>query len=263
MKKTCSVLACLLVLPAIATAQSSSQTENPPSRWGVGLGLSVSNSPYAGEGTKTTALPLLQYEGERFFLRGLTGGAHLYRSQTFGLDAIASVRTDGINATDFGAAELARNGIDRNLLEDRDNGLDLGLSGTWRTNAGDFQLSAKADVTGASEGFELTAKYSRDFTVGRGRLTPSIGVSYLSKDSANYYFGTLKEEVARGVVDYKPGAVTIPKIGLTYIHPIGQQWRLMTGVQYKFLPNKVSASPLLKADTKGEGSVVLGISRSF
>ena len=51
---------------------------------------------------------------------------------------------------------------------------------------------------------------------------------------ANYYYGTLKDEVSRGVVDYKPGAATIPELGLTYTHPIGENWHFMSSVQYKF-----------------------------
>lgn len=263
MNKSCSVFACLLTLPALASAQTVSQPESSSPSWGLGLGLGVSDSPYAGEGTKITPLPLLHYEGERFFFRGLTGGAHLFRNDTFELNAIASLRTDGIDAKDFGKKELAHNGIDRNLLEDRDNGLDMGLAASWRGAAGKFELTAKADVTGTSEGFELAAKYGYEFEVGRGSLEPSISVSHLSKDMANYYYGTLKDEVARGVVDYKPGAATIPKVGLTYIHPIGQNWQFMSSVQYKFLPNDISDSPLLEADTDGEGSVMFGISRSF
>lgn len=263
MNKSSTVLACLLTLPTLATAQTVSQSEPSSPSWGLGLGLGVSNSPYAGEGTKITPLPLIHYEGERFFFRGMTGGAHLIQTQTFGLDIIASLRTDGIDAKDFGRKELARNGIDRDQLEDRDNGLDMGLTASWRGAAGKFELTAKGDVSGASEGFELAAKYGYEFEVGRGSLEPTVSVSYLSKDTANYYYGTLKDEVARGVVDYKPGAVTIPKLGLTYTHPIGENWKFVSAVQYKFLPNEISDSPLVKSGTNGEGSVMFGISRSF
>ncbi|MCQ3000784.1 MipA/OmpV family protein [Pseudomonas syringae] len=261
MIKSCSVLACLLTLPTLAMAQTGSQSDSP--RLGLGLGIGISESPYAGEGTKLTPLPLIHYEGERFFVRGLTGGAHLMRNESFELNVIASLRTDGIDADDFGRKELARNGINRDLLEDRDSGLDMGLSASWRGEAGKLELTAKSDVSGASEGYELSAKYGYEFAVGRGSLEPTVTVTHLSKDSANYYYGTLKDEVARGVVDYKPGAVTIPEVGLTYVHPMGDKWRFLSSVQYKFLPGDISDSPLLEDDTSGEASVMFGISRSF
>lgn len=260
MNKTCLALACFFALPTFAAAQTAAP-DSP--RWSLGAGIGLTDSPYAGEGTKVTPLPLLRYEGDRFFFRGLTGGAHLFSNSAFSLDAIASLRMDGIDAKDFGRQELARNGINRNLLKNRDNGLDLGLVASWRSSVGEFELTAKADASGASEGYELEAKYGYEFEIGRGSLTPGISVSYLSKDMANYYYGTLKEEVARGVVNYKPGAATIPKLGVTYMHPIGQDWRFMSALQYKFLPSKISDSPLLESKPKGETSIIFGLTRSF
>lgn len=105
MNTTRSVLACLLALPTLAAAQAQDQSSPTTARWGLGLGLAVSDSPYAGEGNKTTALPLLHYEGERFYFRGLTAGAHLIHNKSFSLDAIASLRMDGIKAKDFGTSE--------------------------------------------------------------------------------------------------------------------------------------------------------------
>lgn len=261
MIKSCSVLACLLTLPALAIAQTGSPADS--SGLALGLGVGISESPYAGEGTKITPLPLIHYEGERFFVRGLTAGAHLMHDESFELNVIASLRTDGIDAKDFGRKELARNGINRDLLEDRDSGVDMGLSASLRGAAGKLQLTAKSDVSGASEGYELSARYGYEFSIGRGSLEPTIAVSHLSKDSANYYYGTLKDEVARGVVDYKPGASTIPELGLTYVHPIGDNWRFVSSVQYKFLPGDITDSPLLEDDTSGAGSVMFGISRGF
>ncbi|UNB65682.1 MipA/OmpV family protein [Pseudomonas syringae group genomosp. 7] len=261
MIKSSSVLACLFTLPNLVAAQAESQQDAP--RLGVGLGVGISDSSYAGEGTNITPLPLIHYESERLFVRGLTGGAHVIRREGFELNVIASLRTDGIDAKDFGRKTLARNGINRDLLDDRDGGLDMGISASWQGAAGKFELTAKSDVSGASEGYELSAKYGYELVVGRGSLEPTLTVSHLSKNTANYYYGTLKDEVARGVVDYKPGASTIPEIGLTYVHPVGDRWRFMSSVQYKFLPGDISDSPLLEDAASGEGSVMFGISRSF
>lgn len=177
------VLATLLALPSLAAAQTTpeadpSLAEQSPYRWGLGLGAIASDSPFAGEGTRINPVPLILFEGERVFLRGITGGYHIVKGETFSLDAIAALRMDGVAADDLGSEELARNGIDRALLEDRDDSLDLGLVGTWEGAAGEFEFTAKADVTGTSEGYELTARYGYPITVGRGRLTPSVSVSH-------------------------------------------------------------------------------------
>ncbi|WP_372393370.1 MipA/OmpV family protein [Xanthomonas sp. NCPPB 3582] len=261
-------LAALFALPATAIAQTTPQTdpalsEQGPYRWGIGFGAVALDSPFAGEGTRINPIPLVLFEGQRFFFRGISGGAHLVNGDSFGLDAIVALRLDGVDAKDLGAAELARNGIDRALLEDRDHGVDVGLAGVWRVGAGELELTAKGDVTGTSDGYELTARYGYAIDIGRGQLTPSISVSHLSKDLANYYYGTRDAEVARGVVDYAPGSATVTSVGLTYLRPIGQRWQLLTRLQYSVLPGALSDSPLLEPDRDGVGSVLVGVSWGF
>ena len=110
-----------------AMAQSADASAQKP-RWGFGLGAVVSDSVYAGEGTRVKPVPLLSYEGERFYWRGISGGAHLMRIGDLAVDATLSGRMDGVDRKDFGTAELAERGVNRALLSDRDNGLDLGLA---------------------------------------------------------------------------------------------------------------------------------------
>lgn len=124
-------------------------------------------------------------------------------------------------------------------------------------------MTAKGDVSGSSDGYELAANYGYEFGVGFGSFTPSVGFNHLSKNMSNYYYGTLGDEVSLGVVNYKPGAVTIPKIGLTYSQSLGERWQFVSVLQYKFLPNDISDSPLIEDGADGQTSVMLGISRDF
>ncbi|MGH6711433.1 MAG: MipA/OmpV family protein, partial [Bradyrhizobium sp.] len=219
--------------------------------------------PYAGEGTRVMPIPLVSFQGEKFHFRGLSAGWQLIGGDSFELSAIAKFRLDGFNVDDLGKTELAANGLDYRLLEDRDNGLDLGLSAKWSGAAGEIEAEILADAVDASGGQEMSLKYGYPFDLGKGRLTPSVGVTWLSKDMANYYYGTLDEEVARGVVDYKPGAVAIPEIGASYFRPIGQKWSLIGFVKYAALPDEITDSPLIEPDTDGTFSVFVGFSRGF
>ena len=106
-------LAVLLLMPCLALAQSTDdrppgQTTNEDDRWHIGLAASVRDSPYAGEGTRTRPLPLLGFEGERVFWRGLSGGVHLVDGPRFTLDAIVSGRFDGFADAASGAELPAR-----------------------------------------------------------------------------------------------------------------------------------------------------------
>lgn len=85
----------------------------------------------------------------------------------------------------------------------------------------------------------------------------------MSKKLSNYYFGTHDAEVARGVVNYKPDSAAVPSIGIDVVHPLSGKWIILGGPSYKILPTKITDSPLLKKDTNGSASLVLGVSRGF
>lgn len=259
MKPSLSVLLLLSTASGVAAAQE--QTQAP--RWALGIGTAVSDTVYAGEGTRVTPFPLVAYEGERFFWRGISGGAHLLKNGAFTFDATLSARLDGIDRDDFGSAELAQNGINRALLDDRDDALDLGLAAGWRGAAGQLTIGVKGDVTGTSKGFEASVTYAYPIQWGATRISPSIGVSHYSKKLANYYYGTLPEEVARGVRSYQPGSAAIARIGVDVMRPFAGRWAFIGNLSYRKLPGKLSDSPLLERDTDGVVSGFIGLSRGF
>lgn len=254
---TCAALACL-ALPTAAFAQSSPVRE----QWTLGIGAAAIDSPYAGEGTRVRPFPLIGYEGERVFLRGLTGGVHVYRSGGFSVDAIVSARLYGFDISDLGAVELRANGVEPGLLGDRDDGLDAGARLSYGGNWGAIAFDAVHDITGTSEGYELALDYRYTWLLRRGALTANVGASRMSDDLAGYYFGTLDTEVARGVTAYAPGSTTVPRVGLTATVPLGTtKWQLLGSVEMQFLPDALRDSPLLDADSERSGRFVLGLSR--
>lgn len=259
----------LLVLPATALAQTSS---TGPDKWAVGIGAAVIDSPYAGEGTRVRAFPLVSYDGERVFLRGISGGVHLYQSRQLTFDAILSARLYGFDIDDLGHAELLANGVDASLLSDRDDSLDAGFRATFGSTWGAISLEAVHDITDTSGGYEISLDYRYMWLFDRTALTASAGTSWMSSDLAGYYFGILDEEVARGVAAYSPGSALVPRIGLTLTHTISStQWQIFGSVEYQFLPSEIRDSPLLEPEGYGSdryrndgiGRLALGLSRRF
>jgi outer membrane protein len=246
-----------------ATDASTAAQEIRPPRWGVGVAVVANDNQYAGQGSRITPFPAVTYQGDRFYFFGITAGWRFINTETFQLAAVTSLRFDGFDVEDLGREELARNGLDESLLDDRDDGIDVGLSASWTGAAGELELEILTDVSGASEGQEASLKYGYPFQWGKTRITPSVGVSHRSKDLANYYFGTLDEEVARGVVDYKPGSVTVPQVGVFVTRPIGRKWRALGSVTYSSFPDELKDSPLLEPDSNGSTSLLLAITRNF
>ena len=251
----------ILVVTLLSISGAASAQQAP--RWGLGIGAAVSDSVYAGEGTRVTPFPLVSYQGERFYWRGISGGAHLVKRGGFALDATLSARFDGIDRDDFGVAELAERGIDRALLEDRDDAVDLGLAGSWSGALGQLDLGIKGDITSTSKGHEANITYSYPIQWGSTRIAPNVGVSHLSKKLTNYYYGTLPEEVARGVANYQPGSAAVARVGIDVMRPFAGNWVFIGNLAYRKLPTKLSDSPLVEKDKDGSVSAFIGFSRGF
>lgn len=64
------------------------------SPWGIGVAAAVSDSPYVGEGTRVIPVPLLSYEGERFYFRGITAGWRLVDTPGFELAVLGKARLE-------------------------------------------------------------------------------------------------------------------------------------------------------------------------
>jgi Outer membrane protein V len=260
-----ALLALIAVLPASALAQSvssdGSADAQASSRWRIGMGIAAFDNAYVGQGTKVMPFPLLNYEGERFFFRGVTGGVHLWSGGGLAVDAIVTTGFNNINADDFSRSGLARRGIDRDDLEDRDRSIDAGLAATWGGKAGYLRMEAKSDVSGTSKGQEYSLEYGYPMRWRRFSVTPTVGATYLSSKVANYYYGIHNAEIQHGVASYQPGAAWVPETGISVTHPIGAKWVWMIRAKYSALPSKLSNSPLV--DGSYGSSLFLGFSRAL
>ncbi len=260
-----AALACSLSFTALAQDPPGAEGpgEQGPPRWGLGLGAVAVDSAYAGEGSRVMPFPLVAFNGERFYFEGLGAGWKFIETDHLNVAAVVKFRMDGFDVKDLGRRELAENGLDYRVLEDRDKGLDLGAKAVWSSFIGELEIEALADVADASGGQELSLQYGYGVPFLGGQLTPNVGVTWQSKDMANYYYGTLDKEVARGAIDYKPGSVTIPHVGVSYFRPLGEKWSMMGFVQYKRLPDKITDSPLIERDADSSATVFLGFTRGF
>lgn len=205
-KFLCPVLACSLSFAALAQeGPGGGPDDQGPPRWGLGLAAVVTDSPYAGEGTRVMPIPLVSYHGERFYFEGLGAGWVFLKNDSFELAAVAKGRMDGFDVKDLGRSELARNGVDYRLLDDRDMGLDLGAKVKWSGRGGELEAELLADATDTSGGQEFSLQYGYGFDVGKARLTPNAGVTWQSKDMANYYYGTGRGGARRGRLQARRG----------------------------------------------------------
>lgn len=264
---------CLALLPGLWIGSSAADdgagvtdmTADPrrPDGASFGLGLIASDSEYAGEGARTRIVPLLGYEGERLFFRGIGGGVHLWQSDGLSIDAIATARLDGWDAEDLGRSELAARGIERDLLEDRDLGVDVGASASFSGRGGRVEFEVRTDVSQGDAGSSAELSYSLPLPVRGALLVPAVSVTRWSGARGNYHYGTLDAEIARGVPRYRPGALTLPTLSLAYLRDVGAQWQLVAAAELRPLPDEVRDSPLVDADAEASASLFVGLSRRW
>ena len=239
---------CLIPLNAIAD-------ENQPAikrstGFSTGLGIVGSTGLYIGEDTNLIPVPLLSYEGDRFFLRGLYAGMKLYKNELFTLNGIVNVNMNKLDVDDLNESKLAQKNLSRVQLEDRDISADVGLEAIVKVPYGIISVQAVNDIGNASDAAEVKANYQYFWRLNnQWTLMPNVGVEWLSDSRANYYYGTLDSEVAKGVEKYRPNNLIIPYLSLGASYSLNPKIRVTSAVTHKFLPDKIVNSPLIDKDS--------------
>ena len=112
----------VLIVAASACAGDAAAAEPPP-RWTFGALAIERDAPYRGLDEDVLVVPLVRFEGERAYLRGLRGGIVAVREGGFEFGPFLQVRGDGYDAGDSGF--LAG-------MDDRRFSLDAGVAASWR-----------------------------------------------------------------------------------------------------------------------------------
>lgn len=255
----------LLFIPVISSAAEKQQPRPPmakPQGLSVGLGVAGSTGVYIGEKTEVIPVPVISYESDRFFVRGLTAGAQVYAERFFAVNAITSVNMMNLDVDDLSASNLSAKNINKSQLEDRDRSVDLGLEGIVRLPYGIFSMQAVNDIGGASDGAELRFNYQYLWRMNpQLTLIPNLGLDWLSDKRANYYYGTLGAEVARGIEAYQPDNVFIPHVSLGANYKLTDKLSFSGVAMQKFLPDDVKKGPLI--DKSSSTNFYMGVSYKF
>ena len=263
LKKIVTITA--LCIPTLAFAEKQPQRPaqtGKPQGLSVGLGAVGSSGIYIGEKTEIIPVPVIAYESERFFVRGLSAGAALYGDRVFSVNAIANVNMMNLDVGELSTRQLAEKGISKAQLEDRDRSVDLGVEASMRKPYGIISAQALHDVGGASEGTELRLNYQYFWQIDpRLSLIPNVGVEWLSDKRANYYYGILNSEVVRGVDAYRPDQVFIPHVSLGANYVINEKVNVFGVAMQKFLPNKVQDGPLV--DQSSQTNFYMAVNYKF
>ena len=247
MKKT---ILCASLL-AISSAASASE---------FSLGITTSYSPavYKGNDAKFTPFPMINYQGENFYIRGTEAGFALFPQGT-PLNIIPHVKYDGrsLDPSDADSADLK-------LLDERKAGALGGVTIQALTTTGVIEITAGADLSGNHDGVYAEAVWKLPIKTADYLIMPEFGYTYYDSNFNDYYYGVTAEEAVK--TSSAITAFDAPDEGqlfaaLTYQQKITENVQITTQVRYSKFGSKVSDSSILDRDSAVSGS--LGISYIF
>ena len=228
-----------LVAVGVQAEQTPQENQVKEAKWFVGAGAVVVSKPHIGVDAKIYPIPLIGYEGERAYLRGIMAGYRLFKGERWSLGPILRPRFDGYEASD----STALTG-----MSDRDPSLDAGAEWSWRADWGLLGVSLVTDVLGKHHGQELEFSYTALFPYAGFEFVPSAALRWQSSNLTDYYYGVRTEEAAAGRPAYAPGDTITPVVRLMVRRKLSEKWSALGAAQYEWYGSEITDSPIVDDD---------------
>lgn len=203
--------------------------------WSLGLGFRNGTFPYVGQDEIDDLLPLIIYNGERFFIDGTRAGFHLYSDEEWLIGTYAAYRFAGFNED---------NSIELDGM-DRDDGIDGRFAVTRLTDFGSFTFDIGADVSNASQGWDAELKWGKRFKYGNFLFRPWVGVTYEDEKLVNYYFGVNPSESTEVRPTYYTSDAIEWRYGIDLSYRLAQNHFVGFNMQYSELDSTKINSPIV------------------
>ncbi|WP_027328344.1 MipA/OmpV family protein [Marinimicrobium agarilyticum] len=223
----------------------------PSGQLGVGIGMVGQSSPYRDSNAQPVQpIPAIFYIGERLQWTGPRVRYTLTGSTDWRLALQGDLRLGAYEDAD--SSYLADMG-------DRDTTFMLGLA-VIGDLPGNFRLSGSVsqDLFDRSGGQVASLSLSRGFQWGNARLSPSVGINWLSDDLADYEFGVPASAATKWRPSYSPGSALNPELGLSVFYEITTGWQLIGNIGVEQLDTSLTDSPLVDEKRLVKGFLALG-----
>ncbi len=188
--------------------------------WGVGLGALYALNPYRDTDPTRMVIPVINYEGEKFYLRGIKGGYRFIKDREQTLEAFVLGYSARFDPDDSG---------DLRLLDERKFAVMGGMGYSRNYQWGSLGLEAAYDISGHSDGTVVEFSYSypvfaKDY---RWMVTPQLGLTWFNDSYVDYYAGVSQVESARSGIEAYEGKATLnPYVALAGFYNVTPNWRV-------------------------------------
>lgn len=226
------------------------------------LGAIASYSPEVYKDTPSIkrVFPLVGYEGEHFFIRGLNAGYRLLpvdRRGGFGQNIVLRLKYDprSLDPSDSTDPEMQQ-------LDERKATVYGGIGYQVYTPVGLFELTGMTDTLGRTDGSYAQASWKVPFMFKRWGIVPSVGYVYDDSKLSNYLYGVSASESARsGINEFDAGADGSYFINIQSYLNVTDHVRVTGSITYRNLEGDIESSPIIASGVNT--TAALGVSYVF
>ncbi|WP_312656039.1 MipA/OmpV family protein [Kluyvera ascorbata] len=236
----------------IATSATAVQAE---SKLTLGAGVGIVEHPYKQYDHDLYPVPVINYEGDNFWFRGLGGGYYLWNDGTDQLSVMGYWSPMYFKPGDSDNSQLRK-------LDKRKSTVMAGISWMHHTQYGSLRTALSGDILDNSNGVVWDTAWVYRYTNGGLTLTPGIGVEWNSENQNQYYYGVSHHEAAKsGLRSYDPSNSWSPYLELTANYRFANSWSVYGTARYTRLSDEITDSPMV--DKSWTGLLSTGVTYTF
>lgn len=207
-----------------------------------GAGMVWIRSPYKGHDDYYIPFPSLQLETKYFFIKELKLGFYLYRDDAEEHELTLGI-TPGFTVFDPDKTDDFK----LSFLDKRKMAADVYLQYLRRFRYGTVGAKIYMDILGNADGFGADVFYKLPIFINEFTITPGIGLSYLSGDRTDYYYGISRAESIRSGLRYYHADFSIsPYVSLEASYLTENGWNIFANAQYTYLSDEITDSPMIQ-----------------
>ncbi|WP_418885081.1 MipA/OmpV family protein [Cronobacter dublinensis] len=221
----------------------------------VGAGAGWVVNPYKQYDKDVYPLPVVNYEDDNFWVRGLGAGYYLWNDTADKLSIMAYYSPLHFKPGDSDSRALRR-------LDERKSTLMAGLSYVHNTEYGFLRTSLAVDTLDNSNGVVWDLGWLYRYTNGGLTLIPGIGVEWSSENQNDYYYGVSGKESRRsGLSRYDADDGWAPYAELTATYRLSDSWSVYGSGRYTHLSDEAKDSPMV--DRSWSALLSTGVTYTF
>lgn len=227
-----------IVLSNYLVAQDQNYSKSD-SKWLLGLGFQGIESSYKQMDDKKSAIPVIRYEGERFYWHTLEAGYKVSKEKDSSFAFAIKARLDSYESGD--STYLVG-------MEDRKRAVEFGIrKNSYLTKKDTISYSFFHDMAKKHKGYELAFQYKHRYMISNVKtmIFPYLKVEYLSDDLTGYYYGVKDSEKLSSRSSYDPSSAINLSIGININTKLSEKVMLMMGFDYKKLDGSITGSPII------------------